>query len=141
MKSKTKATKRRGEQQYPAYLIAVILSAMLLLEGFLLGVATPGAWEKGLEVLDISSAVQAVASDVAVVVEPLMEQYDNVNTFYQMAATEMMVMLDVSDTDPFAFFRGVNEFYRLASIEMAELLDFSDDLAALPQVAGASISR
>jgi hypothetical protein len=142
MKSKTKmGGKSNREQLYPAYYLAIVLSAMLLLEGLLLGAATPHAWEEGLEVLDISAGVELVMSDMAEVVSPMMDQVAYVAEFYRLAAVEMESLLDLSDHDVLAFPKSVNEFYRLASIEMAELLDFSDHLSYIPQVAGASISR
>lgn len=146
MKAKTKTkkttTKRvRQEKNYPAYYLAVILAGVLILEGLLLGAATPKAWQHGLEVLDVSSGIENVLNDSFSAVEPMLVQIDSINEFYQMAATEMMVLLDASDSDILAFPKAVNEFYTLASTEMEEVLDLSDSFAYWPRVAGASISR
>jgi hypothetical protein len=141
MKTKRKKQNSKNGKSYPALYLAVALSAILLLEGFLLGAATPGAWQQGLQVLDISSHVDVAMSDMVVVVEPFFQMYSDVNTFYQMAATELIAMLDFGEQDYFAFFRGVGEFYELASIEMENMLDLSDQFVGMGQVAGASISR
>lgn len=144
MKAKTKSSKTkssRKEKNYPAYYLAVVLAGVLILEGLLLGAATPTAWQDGLEVLDVSSAVDVVMSDSYTVVEPMLTQMDSINEFYQIAATEMISLLDASEYDAFAFPKAVNRFYELASIEMEKMLDLSDSLAYWPRVAGASISR
>lgn len=148
MKAKTKTEKTKSvrnvksqEKHYPAYYLAALLAGVLLLEGLLLGAATPQAWQNGLEVLDVSVGFNLVVSDTFTIVEPLLVQMDNVTTFYQMAATEMMVLLDVSEQDPLVFPKTVFRFYEVASIEMEKMLDFSNEFAYFPQVAGASISR
>jgi hypothetical protein len=140
-KSKTTGGRSKKQKAYPAYYLAVILAGALLLEGLLLGAATPRSWQHGLEVLDVSSGVSLVLADTYEVIEPMLIQIDNVTKFYEMAATETMVLFDSSDNDVLAFPRGVNEFYRLASIEMEEILDISDQVTYWPQIAGASISR
>lgn len=158
MKSKTKTTKnksagasatkkpaaRKKDRQYPAYYLAAVLAGILLLEGFLLGAATPQAWSEAMQVLDVSASVQVVTADLAYVFEPMLDQVGYVEEFYQLAATELMYLFDASDVDHTAFFRGVNQFYYLASVEMETLLDFSDSIALVknaPQVAGAAIFR
>ncbi|MBX4188330.1 MAG: hypothetical protein KW793_04330 [Candidatus Doudnabacteria bacterium] len=138
---KTNTKKRRGEKYYPAQYLAIALAVVLLLEGFLMGVSTTQNWKTGLEILDLSSSVDSVMSDVYFAIEPMVDQYVSVTQFYQMAADEMMVMLDVSDSDPLAFFKGVNEFYQLASIEMEQMLDLSGDFQNAGRVAGAFISQ
>src|SRR5689334_8172467 len=131
MKTKRKKS-QKGEIQY----MAVVLCAVLLLESVLLGASPSSAWGQSIEILDLSQATSVVVNDLMFVMEPMFEQYDNINTFYQLAADEMMVLLDISDSDPLAFFRGVGEFYQLASVEMEHMLDFSDNFAMVPQVAG-----
>jgi hypothetical protein len=144
MKAKTKSSKvsmTRKEKNYPAYYLAVVLAGVLILEGLLLGAATPSAWQHGLEILDVSSGMNLVLSDSYSVVEPLLVQMESINEFYQLAANEMMFLLDASHADVLAFPKAVNEFYELASIEMEEMLDLSDNIGYWPRVAGTSISR
>jgi hypothetical protein len=144
MKSNTKTSKPRNsrkEKNYPAYYLAVVLAGVLILEGLLLGAATPKAWQEGLEILDVSSGVGLVMSDTYTVIEPMLIQMDSINEFYQLAATEMMGLLDSSDYDVLRFPKTVNRFYELASIEMEQMLDLSENLAYWPRIAGASISR
>jgi hypothetical protein len=146
MKEKTKTkkaspSKSRKEKHYPAVMLALVLAGVLMLEGLLLGAATPSAWQESLQILDISQDISLVVSDTYEAVEPMLAQIDHVTEFYEMAATEMMVLLDASDSDPFVFVRGVSEFYQLASVEMEQILDFSDQVSVFPRVAGSSISR
>ncbi len=140
MKKRNK-NKKSKPGNYSAIYLGVILAFVLLLEGFLMGVATAGDWQRGLEVLDVSHEVKVVAADVFALAEPFFMIYDDVNSFYQLAATETMALFDVSEQDPFAFFRGVNNFYKLASAEMEQVLDFSNQFGSLGEVAGAYISR
>jgi hypothetical protein len=155
MKSKTKSkseksvsTKKSATKQsagnYPAYYLAVALAGILLLEGLLLGAATPQAWSEAVQILDVSSSVQAVTADMAFLFEPMFNQVAYTEDFYQMAATEVIYLFDVSDHDPLVFIKGVSEFYYLASVEMESLLDLSDSLAfmkTVPQVAGAAVFK
>jgi hypothetical protein len=133
--------KNKKEKSYPAYYLAAILAGVLILEGLLLGAATPQAWQHGLEVLDISSDVSLVMSDTFTAVEPMLVQMDHITEFYNIAESEMIVILDASDSDVLAFPKAVNEFYTLASVELEEMLDLSESFAYWPRVAGASISR
>lgn len=137
---KTKPKQISTEKSYSAFYLAVILASVLLLEGILLGGATSSTWLKSLEVLDVTSGLEQMADSVAVVVEPMMEQYKSVETFYHLAAEEMIVLLE-NESDPLMLVHGINDFYTLATVEMEKLLDMSDSLAYWPQVAGASISR
>lgn len=144
MKAKTKSSKvskTRKEKNYPAYYLAIVLAGVLILEGLLLGAATPKAWQQGLEILDVSSSMDLVLSDSYTLVEPLLVQMDSITKFYELAANEMMVLLDASDADVLAFPKAVNEFYELASIEMENMLDLSENIGYWPRVAGTSISR
>jgi hypothetical protein len=146
MKEKTKNKKVtvRGnskEKNYPAYYLALVLAGVLILEGLLLGAATPRAWQHGLEILDISQGVELVANDSYWAIEPMLVQMDSIQEFYDLAATEMMVLLDASESDVLSFPKAVNEFYRLASIEMEKVLDLSENISYWPRVAGTSISK
>lgn len=152
MKTKTNKTKSKAvhtivryvrpkEKSYPAFYLAVLLAAVLLLEGFLIGAATPAAWQEGMQILDLSRDVNVVMSDTFSVIEPLLVQIQSVETFYQLAATEAIIIFDSSYVDPLALPKGVIGFYEAASVEMAKMLDFSTALSYFPQVAGASISR
>jgi hypothetical protein len=138
-KKRVRSTKK--EKTYSAYYLAIILSLVMIMEGFLLGVATASSWDKAIDILDVSHAVNAVMADVAFVVEPLMDQFEYVNEFYQLSATEMTTLLDLSESDPLIFPKSVLEFYELASIELEEMLDLSENFSHFPQVAGAAIHK
>jgi hypothetical protein len=143
-KTKTKSVRVQGgrkEKNYPAYYLALVLAGVLILEGLLLGAATPKAWQHGLEILDVSQGVDLVMTDSYWAVEPMLTQIDSIHEFYELAATEMMVLLDASESDVLSFPKAVNEFYRLASVEMEKVLDLSENMSYWPRVAGTSISK
>lgn len=144
MKSKTNTNSKRGKSKavsYPAYYLALVLGLMILLEGFMVGVATPKSVSDGLAVLDMSGSVTQVVSDFSAAIAPMMDQVSSITKFYQLAATELASMLDMSNSDILMFPKGVLEFYDLASVQMAQLLDFSDQYTNMPKVAGMSIFR
>jgi hypothetical protein len=139
---KTKTNKHKSEEKnYSAIYLAIILCLVLLIEGFLIGVASSNAWIQGFEVLDISGGVDMVFADMWDISKPFFQQYEDIKTFYQLAADEVILMFDLSDSDPLVFFKGVFEFYEVSSIEMEQMLDFSDTLVSFGNVASASISR
>lgn len=140
-KTKTVRTVKSKEKSYPAIYLVALLAAVLLLEGFLLGVATPSAWQSGLQVLDISDGFTMMVDDTMWAIEPLFVQAQNVEKFYQLAATELIAIMDLEERDPLIVAKSVYSFYELASMEMEKMLDFSNEFAYFPQVAGASISR
>ncbi len=131
-------TKTKKGLVYPAYYLAFVLGFVLLLEGFLMGVASTNAWQHGLNILDISQGVEELRADTFWAVEPMLDQVDAVTAFYHQSSTEMAVVLDTSESDPMMFIRGVNDFYHLAAVEMQELLDLSNDFLNLPQTASAA---
>jgi hypothetical protein len=140
MKSKTKkGGKRSSRKKNRLSKLAIAMAALIIIEAAVIGFAPNPA--EAMEVLNIADGTKVVMYDTYSVIEPMLVQFDNIRTFYEMAATEMIALLDASETDPLMFPRGVFEFYELASIEMEEMLDFSDELSYFPQVAGASISR
>lgn len=144
MKAKTKTNSKRGKTRsisYPAYYLALALGLVILLEGFMMGVATPKSVSEGLSVLDMSGSVHQVVSDFSAVIAPMMDQVASITKFYQLAAAELTTMLDMSNSNLLMFPKGVIEFYNLASVQMAELLDFSGQYTNMPQVAGISIFR
>jgi hypothetical protein len=136
-----KKTKKQKEKSYPAHILAVVLVAIIFMEAIIIGSTSPEAWKAGSQVLDLSSALNQVMNDTSVVVDPLMVQYQDIKKFYEIAAAEMIVLFDASDSDPLLFPRSVLRFYELASIEMERMLDFSEDVAYWPRVAGVSISK
>jgi hypothetical protein len=140
MKNK-KRSKSKKDKSFPVYYLVIALSAIILLEGFLIGVASPVDWEKSMHILDISQDVDVVMSDMYYTFEPMIEQIDNVTAFYHQSADATIALLDASEHDPMLVFDGVNEFYRLASLAMEDMLDLSDDLSYIPRVAGAAFSR
>lgn len=137
-----KAPQSRG---YEAHYLAVILIAFLLLEGFLFTSTQSRDWQKGIQVLDMSSAVAQTTSDLRVVMQPIVDAVEGVNEFYQIAATEMMHVLDISGQNPLEevalVTEGVYDFYQSASQELTYLLDVSERSSWPARVAGVSVSH
>ncbi len=138
--SKKIARAKRIESHY----LAIIIIAFVLLEGFLITSTHLTDWQNGFEVLDMSTSMTQTGSDFAAVVQPISDAISGVNEFYEVAANEMMVVLDISNTNPMEEVNlitgGIYEFYQEASVQMASLLDVSDITAWPAQVAGVSIT-
>lgn len=141
---KMKKNSKRSENHPPHYL-ALALIALLLIEG-VIGTATSAAdWQNGLSMLDVTSAVSEVSSDVAKTFEPMVETVLNINLFYGMSTNHMTELLDLSDYDLFEevnnVVSGVNDFYDQASTQMIAILDFSSTSTWPARVAGVSIEK
>lgn len=134
-----KNKKRSSRKKYRNIdFLDVSFVVLVLVSAFAMGSA-PEDWKIATyETLNLSDSMSATAEGLVTMSSPLIQVVEDVNTFYQMAATEMMTLLDMSDTQGEIqfFMSGVNEFYRLASLEMEELLDFSDTQAWPGKVAG-----
>lgn len=154
-KAKTKKVSRKqikkSESMYPAYVLGIVLVAVLLSESALFMSATPADWHAGFSVLDMSSGVASMVSDVKVAMEPTNFTFHAVNDFYNQAAIASTQYFDLSgsnnsNTDPLMAVLGINNFYKAASQQMADVLDLSNYVTNYkdsfqPIVAGASISR
>lgn len=137
---KTSKSKRKKDSNY----MAIILASVILVEGLLLGASASASSESAVKVLDLSSAYHATAGDLETVFMPFMDQFKNVEAFYNLAATEMINLLDTNESDIFLFPKGVFEFYRLASLEMEEMLDVTRTALwanGSGEVAGASVFK
>jgi len=139
-----KKTKNK-KAQYHAHYLAIIMIVFLLIEAALFSIAGQTDWQEGLNLLDMSSAVGNVQSDMQVVFQPMVDTISDLNLFYQSAATAMTQLLDVSESSYFeplmVVVDGVNEFYQQAADQMALILDVSPAQPSVPMVAGVSISR
>ncbi|MBX4191842.1 MAG: hypothetical protein KW804_03520 [Candidatus Doudnabacteria bacterium] len=129
---------------YEAHYLAMILLGFLLLEGFLSTSTKMSDWDRGLEVLDMSSSVAQTTSDLEIVMQPIATAFEGVNEFYELAATEMIQILDMSGVNPMEdvvfVTSGVTEFYQQASVELISFLDFSDSRSWPAKVAGVTVS-
>ncbi len=149
-KMKKKTTKKlsvkktRGTKTYEAHYLLFILAAFLVIEGILIGSSTTADWQKGLAVLDVSSHVSQTATDFQIAFEPIAEVVSNVHQFYQLSATQMAILLDVSDYNMLAgvelVTNSVAEFYTQATNQMIALLDMTHAKIFNGSVAGISIS-
>lgn len=147
-KKKTKISHRRGQRRQAkksnSYLATALMVLLLLVMiAFSLG---PQAWEtSAYETLNLHESISESFSILNAFLAPIGIAVSDVNQFYQSAATEVMYLLDLSETntgEELTFFvRGTLEFYDSASIEMAALLDFSEISEWPSRVAGVSIER
>ena len=136
-------TNKNKKAHYEVQYLAIILVTFLLIEVMLFSIAGPADWQAGADVLDMSEAVSLVATDLADVFEPITDTVANVNQFYQLAATAMTELLDMSGKNFLSpvstILIGVNDFYQQSADQMALLLDLSPK-PVQPMVAGISIS-
>ena len=143
--TKIKAKKRTPKiKQYPAYVLAIILSVFLLGEGWLGLNTTKSDWQAGASVLDVSAQVSDMVSDMEFVLAPANDTIAAINEFYHQATIAALQTFDISGTaDPLAFARGVNDFYNQASDQLISVLDISNYFVSpnTPQVAGVSIQK
>lgn len=127
---KTKrAKKTRLEKQYPVYLLAIALSAVMFVEGALFGIASGPNVRDALSILDMTGQVQEVAADLAVIGEPMVMVISGVYNFYQLAANEMIALFSNFDLNAFtAPYVAILDFYQVSSDEMYKMLDLSSIL-------------
>lgn len=141
MKTKTK-TKSKKKNVRMTTILSLCLAVVLLFEGWLMGSAGNSDWSNSFSVLDLSSDFQSVGSDLGALFDPLMVQIKNIETFYQLSATEMINLLRNDWQEDFMIFpNGVYAFYMEASDQLALLLDFSGSQAWPSRVAGVSITK
>jgi hypothetical protein len=143
-KKNTKPTRKvQKTRQFESHYLALILIGFLLLEGILFSATNQTDWEQGVQMLDVSSAVMQTSSDVSWIFQPVSEAVAGVDQFYQLAATEAMSLLDLSEDGPIdqmaLVTNSVFEFYEQASVELASMLDVSEMSSWPARVAGASI--
>ncbi len=120
-------------RKYSARSLAVLLMLLIFVDGMIFGAISANDINKGLEILDISTAVNTTSSDLAMLAEPLIDQAFNVHTFYVMASTETMVLLDDNIVPNIGLFvEDIRTFYSVATREMSEALDLSYELSPSP---------
>lgn len=148
MKIKTKNKKpavRSKTKKYSARYLALILAVTLILEGVLFGITTGPDWNSTSQILDISSGVSEVQSDLIITIQPMSNLVSSINQFYQLSAIQMAKLLDLSDSNAGLGFSlvydGVSEFYQQAGSQMVQVLDFSNQASWPAKVAGISISK
>ncbi|MBX4204883.1 MAG: hypothetical protein KW788_01685 [Candidatus Doudnabacteria bacterium] len=140
----SRKVRSRKPKHYSVHALVIAIALLITGESALMLNATAADWKGGLAILDVSSGVSAMASDVAFVSQPTVQTVSAVNEFYNQAAISAAQLLDASaqTENTFAFVYGVNDFYKLSSQKLAGLLDVSNYTDSWgPQVAGASISR
>jgi hypothetical protein len=124
--------------------LALVLIGVLLVEGLFASFTTRSDWSQGVAVLDISQAVADSAAGTGILLRPVADAISGTDQFYQLAATEMMVLTDLSD-NPLQELEmvatGVAGFYQEASTELALVLDFSRPRSWNANVAGAYIEN
>jgi hypothetical protein len=139
-KNKSKKTTARKARNFEAHYLALILVAVLLLEGYFVTSTHRSDWQQGASVLDISHEVSETFTELGQVFQPIADAVDGVNEFYELSATAMMQVLDISEptyelrivTD------GVYNFYQEASIQLSQLLDVTPTSSWPAHVAGVS---
>lgn len=152
MKQKTKISPKRGknnrsrgQKKYSPHYLAIVLAVVLILEGALFNITSTADWQKASTILDMSIAVAQTSQDLIATFEPMIEVAQGVNQFYQLAATQMMELLDLSDSrfgsEVTLVYMGVANFYWQAASQMEGLLDESSIASWPATVAGVSISR
>lgn len=148
-KKKTKQIKkqpyRSKTKKYSAHYLALVLATALILEGVLFGITTGPDWRNAAQILDVSSGISEVQSNLIVTFQPMSDLVSSVNQFYQLSAIQMSQLLDLSDGgigfEVAMVYGGISEFYRQASMQMAQVLDFSSSSSWPAKVAGISIKK
>jgi hypothetical protein len=145
-KTKTKIIRKtKRAKHYPAHYLAIVLVGVLILEGVLFSTTTNTDWQKAVTVLDVSKAVIQTQQNMSVMFQPMVDVVVTINQFYQVSASEMTQLLDLSGSHPgseVAFiYNGVSDFYQQASTQMALLLDQSANSTWPARVAGVSIEK
>ena len=145
MKKKTKNKKKivSKNKNFESHYLAIILVVFLLVEGYFISSTQLSDWQKGMKILDVSEYVTRTTSNVSFIMQPVSEAVAGVDTFYQLAATAMTEILDMSSEGPIdqvsQVTSGVNEFYQQASWQITDLLDVSSVSSWPAQVAGVSV--
>ena len=144
--TKIKKVAKRRAKKYPVHYLAMVLILALILEGVLFGITTGPDWRAAIQVIDVSSGVTEVSNNLSATFQPIVEVYSDVNQFYQLSATAMIPILDLSNSNfgsEFAMvYDGMSKFYQQASIQMADVLDISSSVnPRLGQISGISIQR
>ncbi|HEX5430231.1 MAG TPA: hypothetical protein VFX17_04110 [Patescibacteria group bacterium] len=147
-KSARKNSKPKAAKKYPAYILGIVLAVFLFAESALVLNATPKDWQAGASVLDVSSGITSMVSDLKVAATPVEFTVVSVQEFYNQSAIAMAQLLDGSNVPgPMLAISGVNNFYNVASQQLAQVLDlssfykpaYSPELSS--RVAGASIRK
>lgn len=135
---KNQTAPRKKVRSYEAHYLALALIAVLVVEGVAGTYISAADWKSGVAVLDFSSTMPQTLQQINYV-------FEGVNQFYQIAATEMIPVLDLSNNGPIdngaLVASSVYEFYQQSSNQMASLIDFSHTAAWHGSVAGISVSR
>jgi hypothetical protein len=135
--NKGKKGSRRIKKHYPAWVLALVLAAVLLLEGGLAN-ATAADWQEAMTMFDYSETAAFFTSNMDGLMQPVVDVIDDVNKFYVLASEEMYYLLE-GEMFPEVeeVISAVNEFYNQAADEMMVVLDLSEQ----GRVAGISIER
>lgn len=154
MKSKTKTklktnknprTRRQKVKAYPAHYLAIVLAVILLFEGWLFGSSTASDWQNAIVILDVSEQVNETQSDLIEFFQPMFQTAEDVNQFYQLSATTMIELVDLSSSgfgsEVEFVYDGVSNFYALASEQMAIVLDVSETPVLHGGVAGITLEN
>jgi hypothetical protein len=144
-KRRASLVQSRRAKKYPVHYLAVILALALILEGVLFGITTGPDWREAVQLIDVSNGVTEVSHNLSVTLQPIADVFSDVNQFYQLAATEMIKILDLSDSsmgsELGAVYDGVETFYQQASVQMADVLDISSATPWSGQISGISIEK
>jgi hypothetical protein len=141
VKTQVKARSKKYESHY----LVIVLVVFLLLEGVLITSAQAADWQYGFQVLDMSSSIAQTSADLSVTFEPIANAITGVDQFYQLTATEMSSLLDLSSVNPVGQIAtisgGVYEFYQSAATELTALLDLTSIGSVWSgNIAGVSVS-
>ncbi|MEO8065775.1 MAG: hypothetical protein ABI643_02880 [Candidatus Doudnabacteria bacterium] len=132
------------KKQYPTFQLAVVLAAVLILEGALFLSSNRADWQKAVGVLDMSGEISVTVQNMSLAFQPMIETAQDVNMFYQEATTQMMQLLDLDGTgvgSEFVYiYNGVYDFYQQSSGQLAAIFDVSNSLPFFP-AAGTPNSR
>ncbi|MGE5392614.1 MAG: hypothetical protein ACM3NH_02625 [Candidatus Saccharibacteria bacterium] len=121
-----KGSKKIRRKEYPVYLLAIVLGAVMFLEGIAIGVASGSDVRDALSILDMTGQVQEVAADLSIIAQPMVFVVQGIYSFYQLAATEMTALLSGMDLQTFVLpYSAVVDFYQASATEMYHLLDLS----------------
>jgi hypothetical protein len=133
---------KKAKKQYPSHYLAIILAAVLILEGVMICMTTSSDWHDASSILDVTVGLNETISDTVTFFQPVTDVVSGVSEFYKQATDQMMTLLDLSGSfsDLTEVFNGVGEFYTQASIQMAHLLDVSETPAWGGKLSGASIT-
>src|SRR3989338_2596434 len=147
-KRKTKRNKKHPANasasagKYPAWVLAVLLASVLLLEGALFTMPASADWTEAAQLLNASDQISGLRITDYALFQPVADVIVGVNVFYITAADQMFYLLE-GEVFPEAgeVVSAVGEFYAAATVEMANLLDMSGSEAWPSRVAGVSISK